>query len=91
MFLEGEHGAFIGVASVPIWGYKLVSYIPVVLDDMLLFGVELAINNFGVDHMASQSEVVHNGVLGCNAILFLLGLKGVDKDFVVVTMVGGQD
>ena len=34
--------------------------------------------------MALQSEAVHYGVLGCNAILFLIGIEGGDKDCVGV-------
>ena len=29
--------------------------------------------------MALQSEAVHYGVLGCNATLFLIGMKGATK------------
>ena len=34
---------------------------------------------------------MHNLVVGYNIILVLLGLEGGDKEFVGVTMVGGQD
>ena len=37
MVLECEISAFGGVALVYVWGYDLVSDIPVFLDDMLVF------------------------------------------------------
>ena len=30
------------------------------------------------------------GVLGCNAVLVIIGLEGVEKDCVGFTMIGGQ-
>ena len=35
--LEGAYIAFDGIASVYIWGYKLVSALPFFLDDTLVF------------------------------------------------------
>ena len=90
MVLEGAYGALRGVASVYVLGYELVSDIPVFLDDTLVFGAELVIENLEVELVASLSEVVHYVFLGYNVILVLLGLEGGDKDFVGVKMVGGQ-
>ena len=41
--------------------------------------------------MASRREAANYGVVGCNAILVLIGLERGNKDGVVVVMVVGQD
>ena len=64
MVLEGAHCAFSGVTSVYVYGCELVSDIPVLLNDTLVFSAELVIGNLEVDRVASQSEVVHYGVVG---------------------------
>ena len=69
-------------------GYELVSDNPVLLDDTLVFGADFIIKNLEVDLVALRSEVVHDGVVGYNAILVLLGLKRGDKDGVGFTMLG---
>ena len=91
MVLEGAYGASSSVLLVHVWGYELLSDLSVFLDDMLVFNADLVIDNLEVDIVASRSEVVHNGVVGCNAILVLLGIEGGDKDCVGVTIVGSQD
>ena len=90
MVLGIAYGAFCGIALVYIWGYKMVSYLTVFLDDTLVFGADLVIENLEVDLVASQREVVRYGVVDCNAILVLLGLEGGDKDCVGVAKVGDQ-
>ena len=69
----------------------MVSDIPVLLDDTLVFISDFVINNLEVDLVALRSEAVHNRVVGCNAILVLIGIKGGDKYCVGVIMVSGQD
>ena len=91
MVLEGAYGASSSVLLVHVWGYELLSDLSVFLDDMLVFNADLVIDNLEVDIVASRSEVVHNGVVGCNTILVLLGIEGGDKDCVGVTIVGSQD
>ena len=54
----------------------MVSDIPVLLDDTLVFISDFVINNLQVDLVALRSEAVHNRVVGCNAILVLIGIKG---------------
>ena len=88
---EGAYGAFSGVALVHVWGYEVVSDIPVFLNDTILFSDDFVINNLEVELVDLQSEVVHNGVVGCNTILVLLSLEVGNKDCVGVTMVGVQD
>ena len=68
----------------------MVSDIPLFFDDTLVFCADLVINNLEVDLVASQSETVSYEVIGCNAILVLIGLEGGDKDCVGVAMVGGK-
>ena len=48
------------------------------------------IDNLEVELVALQSEAANYGVVGCNAVLVILGIEGVDKDCVGSTMVGGQ-
>ena len=72
---EGAYGAFSGVALVHVWGYEVVSDIPVFLNDTILFSDDFVINNLEVELVDLQSEVVHNGVVGCNTILVLLSLE----------------
>ena len=55
-----------------------------------MFGADLVIDNLEVDLVASQSEAEHYGVVGCNAILVLLGIEGGGKDCVGVAMIGGH-
>ena len=61
------------------------------INDTVVFGAELVINNLEVDLVAALSVAVHYGVVGCNLILVLLGLKRGDKDDVGFAMIGGQD
>ena len=65
VFLEGAYDAFSGVAPVHVWWYELVSDLPVFLDDTLVFGDDIIIENLEVNLVVSQSEEVHNGVVGC--------------------------
>ena len=90
MVLECEISAFGGVELVYVWGYDLVSDIPVFLDDMLVFCADLVIDNLEVDLLASQSEAVHYKVVVCNAILILLGLEGGKQNCVGAAMLGGH-
>ena len=64
MFVEGVYVKFSGIASVHVWGYNLVSDIPVFFNDTLVFGTDLIIDNLEVELVALQSEAVHNEVLG---------------------------
>ena len=64
MVLEISYGAFSSIATVHVWWYELVSYLPVFPDDMLVFGADLVIDNLEVELMALRSEAVHNGVVG---------------------------
>ena len=90
MVCDGTYSAFDGVALVYFWGYERLSDIAVFLDDTLFFCSDLVIDNLEVGLVASQSEAVHYGVVGCNAILVLLGLEGGNMDCVGFAMVGGQ-
>ena len=89
--LEGAHGTFSGVLLVYVRGYELVSDLPVLLDDTLVLGADFVIDNLEVELVALRSEAVHYGVVGCNEILFFLGIERSNKDGVGFTMVGGQD
>ena len=51
-----------------VCGYELVSYLPVLLYDMLVFDDYFVIENLEVDLVAFRSEVLHYGVVGCNVI-----------------------
>ena len=90
MVLEGAYFIFVRVMLVYVCCYNLFSDLPVFLDDILVFSTDLVINNLEVDLVASRSEALHYGVVGFNAILFLLCLEGGDKDCVGVVMLGGQ-
>ena len=46
--------------------------------------------NLEVELVALQSEAVNHGVVGCNAVLVIIGLEGTNKDCVEFTMIGGQ-
>ena len=46
--------------------------------------------NFKVELVALHSEAMNYGVVGCNAVLVIIGLEGADKDCVGFTMIGGQ-
>ena len=89
MLLEGAHIAFVGVALVYVWGYDLISDLPVLLNDTLAFCTDLVIKNLEVDLVDLRSEAVHYGVVGYNAILVLLCSEGGNKDCVGVSMVCG--
>ena len=69
----------------------MVIDIPVLLNNMLVFGADFIIDNLEVDLVASQSEAVHYGIVGYNMIIFLLGLNRSYNNGVGVLMVGGQD
>ena len=90
MVLEGAYGMFGGVALVYVWGYETVIDFPAFLEKTLVFGADLVIDNLEVDLVASQSEAEHYVVVGCNAILVLLGIAGGGKDCVGVAMIGGN-
>ena len=90
MVLEGVYGAFNDIASVHVWGYKMVGDLPVFLDVTLVFGADLITENLEVGLLALQSEAAHNGFVGYNAIRVLFSIEGGDKDCVGATMVGNQ-
>ena len=58
----------------------MVIYLPVFLDNTLVFCADLVIENLKVDLVALQSEAVYYGVVGFNEILVLLGIGGGKKD-----------
>ena len=91
MLLEGAYGTFSGIASVYVCGYELISDLPGFLNGTRVFGADLIINNLEIALVDSQSEAVHYGVVVCNAILVLLGLKGGNKDGVGVAMISSQN
>ena len=68
MVLEGAYGTFSRVELVYVCGYELVSYLPVLLYDMLVFDDYFVIENLEVDLVAFQSEALHYGVVVCNVI-----------------------
>ena len=68
----------------------MVSYIPDLLDETLVFGADLIINSLEVDLVDPCSEAVCDGVLGCSSIIVLIGLEKGDKDGFGVLMVGDQ-
>ena len=90
MVLGGAYGMFSGVVSVYARRYELVSDIPILLNDTIVFGADFIIDHLGVDLVALKSEVLHCGVICCNATLFLLGLEMGYKDVVGVTLIGVQ-
>ena len=55
-----------------------------------MFCADNIVENSEVDLVASQSEAVHYEVVGCNAILSLLGIEGGYMACVGVNMVGVQ-
>ena len=55
-----------------------------------MFCADLVIENLEVDLVALQSEVVNYGIVGCNAVLVILGIEGGDKDCVGFAMIGVQ-
>ena len=59
MVLKCADGAFGGVAEMYVWGYDMVSDLPVFLCDMLVFSADFVIKNLEVDLVALCSEVVH--------------------------------
>ena len=50
----------------------MVSDIPLLFDDTLVFCADLVIDNLEVDLVAPQRETVSYEVIGCNAILVLI-------------------
>ena len=69
----------------------MVRYLSVYLHDTLVFSTDLVINHLEVNLVLLRGEVVHNGIVCCNAILVLLGIEGGENDCVGFKMVGGQD
>ena len=45
MVLEGAYGVFSNVTSVYVWGYELVNDLPVILNETLLFGAGIIVDN----------------------------------------------
>ena len=91
MVLGCAYCAFIGIVLVYVWVYEMLSDLIVFLDDTLVFGTDLVIENLEVDFVASRSEAVQYGVVGCNEIPVLIDLEGGDNNCVWVTIVGHQD
>ena len=56
-----------------------------------MFGDDIIIENLEVELVDLQNEAVHNGVVGCNEILSLIGIEGGNKYFFGFTMLGGQN
>ena len=55
-----------------------------------MFYDDLVIENLKFSLIALPSEAFHKVVIGCNAILVLLGLEGGGRDYIGFAMVGGQ-
>ena len=55
---------------------------------MIVLCYDIVIDNLKVDLVASRIKAVYYGVVGCNKILFLLGLEGGNTDCVGVAMLG---
>ena len=72
-----------------VWFLWLVSDIIVFLGDRLVFVSDLVIENLEVDLVALHSDAVNYGVVGCNAVLVIIGLEGGYKDCVGLKFLGG--
>ena len=88
MDLESAYGEFSNFVEMYIHGYDLVRDLPVYFDDTIFFSADFIIKNLEVEIVTLCIEAVHDGVVGCNATLFLLDIKRGDKNDVGVTMLG---
>ena len=88
--LEFADGVFGGVAEMYVRGYELVSDLPLLLNDTLVFSADFIIYNLDVDFLDLWGEALHDGVVGGNATLVLLVIERGDKDGVEVTILGSQ-
>ena len=62
-----------------VWGYELVSDIPVLLDDMLVFGADFIINNLEVELVPLSVRRCIMELYNAMLSLSLLVLKGVTR------------
>ena len=52
MVLEGGDGSLGGIAEMYVWGYNMVSALPVFLNDKFVFGTDFFIKNLEVNLVA---------------------------------------
>ena len=85
--LEGADCLLGDVAAMHVWGKKLKSALPDLGDDLAVEGAVLVVKDLVLDNVAVTLEVLHDALVGSDAMLIVAALEGLDKDGIGVAMV----
>ena len=91
MCLEGVDGAFGQIDLAGIRRHELVVTFPFLRDYTLVLLDGSFVKYLEVHLVATLMEAVHDPLVGSDMMEVLLGLEGIDQDFVAAAVVGQHD
>ena len=91
MGLEGLNHALGDVAAMHVGWYELEGCVPLLGDLLFIGSAALVVNYLEINAVAILLEAGHDAVGSGEAVVVMLGLKGLDHDDVGVDVVGEHD
>ena len=89
--LKGANGVLGSIMVIYIWRHELIGYFPFLLNNKLVLCANLITEDLEINLVTANAKLMHDGVIGCYAIIAFLGLERADKDGVGLAKIGSHD